>query len=734
MREKVTLNQFMEQAKADAVIFEEVAQWFKTAPSSVKIQRMDDEHYSYIWYQAPDSDEKVVLRLANKNVSGHILGAGTYGRVKYGVDKEGQLHAVKIQHDYIQSYQVKHLDEEKLNSEGLQLGTVAVIGGDLYFQAGHVLPKIVPKPDDPNLMRIYEDFCSNFSGEIPLNNRGYLKTNPNQTTALIKILQAAGMVLADDPINVSNTPVRESAIASDVGLALGKETSTGTNAVIFEDLDDIPKSESLEYGKLYAYTWRGWIGYTIKQSPSSTIQRSNLIRLKPEERFTWPQRYRSKIIEIARLKGDIPAKALSLDAQLSGVKRYQALELGGKTLSDSLEGICVEEKCSITRRLLWKCSKLHNGKLSRTGQGYIHCDLKPQNILVDRDKKNVQLIDYGLSVSADTKGPFFTTSWYGPYVSESYLIQDSGYIKRVEELGTGFDTFSLKRIIHMPAHDTPEFKNRCIFNAQEWRRLPKKLTENISISDDLRSTTQAVNLIKQNKETPLDLAMRFVAIEAAAQESSYNDNFAILMGLTNENKERVCECAELLDRIEPDALLKKSVRRQQIITAANEGEPALEQLKNQLTAEVIGSSSGGLSSDLQNSSEPATDVNHGSSDLKKRFQEAITEAHQKNGDIKTHSYRLQLLPDIESEKDPNVIYVSTNQDSSNLPIQIKCTIFDQNQILEISIDPGLLEIEGENLSCPLTEQQFNKAFDSKLDKILEQFNLNPFLPPHAKGL
>ena len=92
----MNLQEFIDQAKQDNEKFEHFERCFQSLPDLAKLKRdLIKENYSYIWYEDTDG-KKVVVRLANKDLDCQVLGAGTYGRVKYGVDKEGQLYAINI--------------------------------------------------------------------------------------------------------------------------------------------------------------------------------------------------------------------------------------------------------------------------------------------------------------------------------------------------------------------------------------------------------------------------------------------------------------------------------------------------------------------------------------------------------------------------------------------------------------------------------------------------------------
>ena len=97
-----------------------------------------------------------------------------------------------------------------------------------------------------------------------------------------------------------------------------------------------------------------------------------------------------------------------------------------------------------------------------------------------------------------------------------------------------------------------------------------ELREGIEISNDENSTNSAVASIKGNKEeTPLNLAMRFVVMEAGPNNRrEYNANLEILKQLSIENKELVCQCAELLDEIQTDCAEKSIFNLGAIVEAA----------------------------------------------------------------------------------------------------------------------------------------------------------------------
>lgn len=234
------------------------------------------------------------------------------------------------------------------------------------------------------------------------------------------------------------------------------------------------------------------------------------------------------------------------------VKSYTITYYGGPTLSSALTSpkpLSLEEKVSITRRLCWTVEKLHKGYLSQDGKGIIHCDLKPANILYDKYTNKLMLIDYGLAVDADTKGVLYGTYQYTPVLHGlDPFITDVRYANRVRDMGTGLDVFSLKRIIHMPWQilDTP---NRSIFGTAEWNTLPDPLKQDIAILDTQQSTDMAVQQIKDNNESALDLAIRFLAYEMSDPKDTFMQNYNKIKNLTLYDQKKLCECAEFVDNI-----------------------------------------------------------------------------------------------------------------------------------------------------------------------------------------
>ena len=590
MPQKISLEAYRQEAKNQPDQFDAIEQLFAQDPTLIKLDRqIAGQSYSHIWYQDPDTQQKIAIRLANKNVKGYVLGAGAYGRAKYGVDKYGRLYAVKIKYQPIESFFLQNLTELPLLEQQTLLlmasklippGTFTVVDRRLYFKGeSHQPLKEVPPPqENPELETIYIDIKQ----IIPqLASKKPIQTGTEWTTNLIKLLVASDIELSEDPLNISEEPVSEATIAHDVGLAYGEKTQRQTQSVILEVGTVL--DAALEYGKLYLREDQHKIGYKLRRADDAIIRR----RMD----LPWPtsleamESLKSYIIAFARAKGDVPAKDTS--ALLTGSKQYQVLQLGELTLEDALtkNALDLEEKVSITRRLLWECSKLHTGKLSRSHQAYIHCDLKPGNILLNPSKKNIFLIDFGLSVSANTKGTLHATSWYAPVVVGTDSIHsrhenfDREYATRVQGLGTGFDVFSLKRIIRMPQHSKSW---RCIFNHGEWNRLPSKLKEGIEIADDRTSTNQAVGAIRQNNETALDLAMRFIAMEAVdltvsetVQANRYQANIKELTSvkMTPERQEMVCECAELIDLIQSHNPVQTANSQQVIFAAVTNKDP-----------------------------------------------------------------------------------------------------------------------------------------------------------------
>lgn len=56
--------------------------------------------------------------------------------------------------------------------------------------------------------------------------------------------------------------------------------------------------------------------------------------------------------------------------------------------------IALTERLDMSIQLFWQLNQLHHGHLSKSGKGYAHRDLKPDNIVYDPQKKRLTIIDY----------------------------------------------------------------------------------------------------------------------------------------------------------------------------------------------------------------------------------------------------------------------------------------------------------------------------------------------------
>ena len=78
----------------------------------------------------------------------------------------------------------------------------------------------------------------------------------------------------------------------------------------------------------------------------------------------------------------------------------ETLDKYGKNVGLSLDGVC-----AYGRKLFIALNHLHKN-------GYIHCDLKPDNILVNKDAQQIKLCDFGSCLNAKEEvGPEMVTEY-----------------------------------------------------------------------------------------------------------------------------------------------------------------------------------------------------------------------------------------------------------------------------------------------------------------------------------
>jgi serine/threonine protein kinase len=115
----------------------------------------------------------------------------------------------------------------------------------------------------------------------------------------------------------------------------------------------------------------------------------------------------------------------------------------GQSLPKLLSNASLETKIDYAIKFLIAVNDLHTGVNSRTHQKYAHRDLKPDNILVDKDG-HLTLIDYGLSTTVlDTKNALPAgTLRYAPLdqaVIDRYAREDSLSDSETNESVVNFD-------------------------------------------------------------------------------------------------------------------------------------------------------------------------------------------------------------------------------------------------------------------------------------------------------
>jgi len=263
--------------------------------------------------------------------------------------------------------------------------------------------------------------------------------------------------------------------------------------------------------------------------------------------------YRRESITSRRL-GELPNLVHTYDFLFNEDRTEVAI------VQDFVEGISlkdlIDEKGSLTPRValsIFKQILIGVKGLHNFSQQIIHCDLKPENIVVSKNLSKVTIIDFGISSvirRTKDKHQFLTTT--GGHATEGYA--SPGYL--TDEINPQYDFFALGVILYQMI----------------MKSLPFKLAEHLVKKDDYtddEENNRAVRTIKK----PLKYDIPNISINPTIPVSLENLIFRCLASKPEDLHFRYNDISEILDdvdkaiydidhKINDDTLLKPVANRE----------------------------------------------------------------------------------------------------------------------------------------------------------------------------
>lgn len=210
-------------------------------------------------------------------------------------------------------------------------------------------------------------------------------------------------------------------------------------------------------------------------------------------------------------------------------KYYSLFEYRGSSLSKALSSgtLTLAERVCMAKQLAWEVHQLHSGYLSKTGSGYAHHDIKPDNIVLNK-KNQPNLIDFGFAESIHQRLNMLAgTPEYMPVsVSELNSSNHAPALARLSKMSSAEkDTFALKRTFYWK-DGRPQFFSRAEF---------------FQVSIELRRmlNTKDVDQAIARKDTPLSFA-----IALAAEE--YQQDVSKALAHSSDHQECLYSALEIL--------------------------------------------------------------------------------------------------------------------------------------------------------------------------------------------
>ena len=170
------------------------------------------------------------------------------------------------------------------------------------------------------------------------------------------------------------------------------------------------------------------------------------------------------------------------------IKYYNTLKLGTPLLNVLLT--CTDDqRIDYAIQLLTAVENLHTGKTSRTRKKYAHLDIKPDNILVDKDGK-LFLIDYGLSKCEDLEVLHKANCGTIEYMPHNKLLVRSAYINLTTDIIQTPTYFFDDQIAALRTIYHPCYPDKSIFTKSMWDALPDNIKNILNTSSISKCITE----------------------------------------------------------------------------------------------------------------------------------------------------------------------------------------------------------------------------------------------------
>lgn len=197
-------------------------------------------------------------------------------------------------------------------------------------------------------------------------------------------------------------------------------------------------------------------------------------------------------------------------------KVYQVMHYLGEPLLKVLPSMSLKVKIDYAIKLILAVHDLHIG--NNGGKPYVHCDIKPENILINTKDNTLHLIDFGLAVDTLLDQP--VTPHRGSRAYFPRNLEDDTFVFETTPFFN--DKIAALRTIYFPINKY--YRHHGILNHEEFIRFPTTI-------QSLLNTTRIRNVFNKNTSWTLRLIASVLIL--------YKDNQIInkaTMNLLVENK------------------------------------------------------------------------------------------------------------------------------------------------------------------------------------------------------
>ena len=192
----------------------------------------------------------------------------------------------------------------------------------------------------------------------------------------------------------------------------------------------------------------------------------------------------------------------------------------GNYLKCNIKKMSDEQRWNMAILLCLELARLHTGLLSKSYTRYAHLDIKPDNIVVDK-QGNPHFIDFGFTEKMTWNKEKATRKSTRPYQSLDYFGQNKNHV----------DTFALKRTIYLPstfkvrASDHDEYRDYSIWDEQ---KKHASYRANLITQTEVSNDNKFQNTLCTAKGLTKDTTSAFLAsslLEAKHRKKTKNFSF-----------------------------------------------------------------------------------------------------------------------------------------------------------------------------------------------------------------